>query len=253
MKISKLNAFSIHFGLSLFIFLVLVAMMYFVWFPGDYFMLDGGWQGLRLIAAIDLILGPALTLLLFKPGKPRLLMDMTIIAVLQIGALSYGLFATYQQRTMGLVFAESTFSTISYRDLQLANAQITQRNLIPVNLDKLDGSYPKQIYTETLDASNFGTYLAGVLNGMPGLNERTDKYHSLADYAQELSQYKLAQSDISQTNTLNKIKSVLSNENKTVSDVHMYRFKARYGDGIALFDLDQKKVTHLVAVEKASL
>ena len=63
MKFPSLKkAFLIHFGISLIVFIVLAAIMRLVWYPGDLFWMDGGWQGMQLIAPIDLVLGPALTL-----------------------------------------------------------------------------------------------------------------------------------------------------------------------------------------------
>jgi hypothetical protein len=64
--------------------------MFFVWYPPPYFEVDGGWRILRILAGVDVVVGPLLTLILFKPGKPGLKFDMTCIALMQIGALVYG-------------------------------------------------------------------------------------------------------------------------------------------------------------------
>ena len=115
--LSKSAAFSLHLALSLVIFSSLVAMMLLFWFPGELFFIDGGWQGLKLVAMVDLILGPALTLILYKPGKPKLIFDMSLIAAIQIAALAYGFYTTHQQRTIALVFSEQELSLYTHLTL----------------------------------------------------------------------------------------------------------------------------------------
>lgn len=50
---------------------------------------------LATLAAVDLVMGPLLTLVEFKPGKKSLKFDLTAIALLQAGALLYGLHAVW--------------------------------------------------------------------------------------------------------------------------------------------------------------
>ncbi len=252
MKISRLKAFLIHLVLSLLVFSSLVTIMYISWFPGDYFSLDGGLQGLKIVGAIDIVLGPALTLILFKPGKPKLKMDMSIIVSIQISALIFGFYSAYQQHTVGLVFAEGEFSTLSYKDLRLANQDIEEFGLIPVDFDKLGDSSPKQIFTEQLDTESFGKYLQEVLNGMPSLRERTDKYHPLSQNHEQLAKSRLDRDTLQKKNALKIIDAVLRQENKSFDDYQYYNFRARYGRGIALFDINLKRVVHLLALHDES-
>ncbi|MCZ6669385.1 MAG: hypothetical protein O6932_12040, partial [Gammaproteobacteria bacterium] len=69
--VTKLKASSIHFSLSLIIFFILAYQIYYNWYPVPYFSVDGGWQGIRLIALVDLVLGPLLTFLIFDLTKSR--------------------------------------------------------------------------------------------------------------------------------------------------------------------------------------
>ena len=94
---SKLHASGIHLGLSLVIFFVLLYLIVFHWFPPPYFSIDGGWQGVRIVAAVDLVLGPALTFIIFNPNKRlRLIVfDLGVIFIFQVLALIYGVQTTY--------------------------------------------------------------------------------------------------------------------------------------------------------------
>jgi len=105
---TKLKACGIHLSLSLIIFFVLAYQIYYVWYPVPYFSVDGGWQGIRLIAAVDLVLGPLITFLIFDLRKSRraIIFDLMVIAVVQIGALIYGISTTYQQRPVAIVLID---------------------------------------------------------------------------------------------------------------------------------------------------
>ena len=65
----KLRAFSIHFLISLAIFAVLLFLILFHWYPMPWFPIDGGWQGVRIMIGVDLVLGPVLTFMVFNPAK----------------------------------------------------------------------------------------------------------------------------------------------------------------------------------------
>jgi hypothetical protein len=113
---TKLKASGIHFGLSLLIFAVLAYQIYYLWYPMPYFLVDGGWQGMRLVAAVDLVLGPLITFLIFDLTKSKraIIFDLVVIATIQIGALAYGVATTYQQRPVAVVLIDQFFlSTVA--------------------------------------------------------------------------------------------------------------------------------------------
>ncbi|NOZ51665.1 MAG: hypothetical protein GXP08_00760 [Gammaproteobacteria bacterium] len=109
----KRQAFFIHLGISLGIFLVLLYFILVYWYPHPLFTTDGGWQGIRLIAFVDIILGPLLTLVVYKKAKPRLVLDLTIIAVIQLSALVSGTWVVYSEHPTLVVFIEDHFKPIT--------------------------------------------------------------------------------------------------------------------------------------------
>ena len=116
----KLKAFGIHVGISSALFLLLLFFIIIHWYPVPYFSADGGWQGIRLIFLVDVVLGPLLTLLVYKRGKPGLKFDMTLIALAQVVALSWGTWTVYSQRTMAVVFVDDAFHTLNPQQLEQA-------------------------------------------------------------------------------------------------------------------------------------
>ena len=98
--VSKLKATGIHLLMSLAIFAYLAYQIVYIWYPEPYFSVDGGLQGIRLVAAVDLVLGPVITFLIFDLSKRRreIIFDLAIIITIQFAALAYGVHTTYTQR-----------------------------------------------------------------------------------------------------------------------------------------------------------
>jgi len=113
----KINAFLIHLAISLVIFLVLLYFILVHWYPHPLFGTDGGWQGIRLIAAVDIILGPLLTFIVFNKSKPRLKLDLAIIALIQFSALISGTWIVYKEHPALIVFIEDNFRPVTASQL----------------------------------------------------------------------------------------------------------------------------------------
>ena len=237
-------AFAIHALLSLIVFSSLVVVMLLFWFPGDLFFMDGGWEGLKLVAMIDLVLGPLLTLILFKPGKPGLKFDLSIIAALQLVALAYGFYTTYHQRTVAVVFAENEFATVSAKDNREADRELVELDITPGQLPE-----PKMWTIPLLltpPAENFGDYLAGIMNGYPVAHQRSDQYVSIVDNHDYMQHARLSREDLEATGALAGIKHAASEKNKAFDDIEVYRFRARYAKGYALYDPQSARIIDFV-------
>jgi len=109
---TRYTAFAIHLATSLLVVGVLLGISILSWFPSPLFEIDGGWSGLRLVALVDLVLGPLLTLIVFRAGKPGLKVDMGIIASVQIIALSYGVWTLHENRPVLLVYADDLIKPV---------------------------------------------------------------------------------------------------------------------------------------------
>lgn len=109
---NRYKAFAIHFASSLIIVSAILALMLFIWYPAPYFEANGAQQLVILIAGVDIVLGPLLTLIIFKPGKPGLKFDLTLIALVQISALAYGASVVYTERPSYVVYAVDMFKLV---------------------------------------------------------------------------------------------------------------------------------------------
>ena len=105
---TKFKATAIHMGFSIAVFAYLAYQIYYNWYPQPYFEIDGGWQGIRLVTAVDLVLGPLITFLIFDLSKRlrAIIFDLLIILIIQFGALFYGIYITYTQRPVAIVLID---------------------------------------------------------------------------------------------------------------------------------------------------
>lgn len=94
-----------------FVFLAYLVLVH--WFPGFFYSIDGGWEGMRIIIGVDLILGPTLTLMVFKTGKPGLKLDLTLIGLFQSICLAAGVYVVHSQRPLFFVYYEEHFYSVS--------------------------------------------------------------------------------------------------------------------------------------------
>ncbi len=127
----KMKATSIHLLLSLLIFVVILYLILFDWYPEPFFTAQGGWQGIQLMAFVDLVLGPVLTFIVYDQFKQRkkIVFDLSIIAVIQITALIWGGYTVYSQRPIAMVYWANTFYTVTsddYREQGIDNPDFSQ-------------------------------------------------------------------------------------------------------------------------------
>lgn len=120
--LARLRAFSVHLSISILIALAAMVIVFYIWYPAPLSIAAGVTKIFLLILVVDAALGPLLTFIVYKKGKKSLKMDLTIIALLQFGALSYGLHTVAEGRPVWLVFAADRFDLVRVADLDLRYA-----------------------------------------------------------------------------------------------------------------------------------
>ena len=115
---TRWRAAGTHFGLSIAVAMLVLGAIYFVWYPGALFDSAGGRDLFTLIACVDVTIGPLITLIIFVPGKRGLAFDLVVIAVLQLAALSYGVWVLYESRPVWIVFVKDRFELVRANYLQ---------------------------------------------------------------------------------------------------------------------------------------
>jgi hypothetical protein len=114
---SRWKAAGIHLSISVLIGLVVGALLLFVWYPPPYFHAAGADVLMLLLMGVDVVVGPLLTLIVFKSGKRGLKLDLTVIAIIQLVALVYGLHVVLQSRPVFLVAVVDRLNLVSANEL----------------------------------------------------------------------------------------------------------------------------------------
>ena len=237
-RVKRSTAFAVHFGFSLCVFLILAALMVTNWYPGPYFTVDGGWQGIRIIAFVDLVLGPALTLMFFRPARKQhreLKLDLSIIATVQLVALTWGTWTIYQQRVVATVFVEDEFMTVSHAGLQQARANLTAAGMTPKVPDQLSGESPPLVYVRPFAQDEIGDYLGAILGGLPEAAERADRYQALPFDDAGFSAHEITPETIEKAypQAAQRLREVLSSSERPLQ---AYRIRTRFKRAVAVID-----------------
>lgn len=120
----KLKAFAIHLAISLILVLSTYVVIHFLWYPAPLFKATNAGKILVMILIVDLILGPLLTLVVYKKHKKTLKMDLTIIALIQLSALIYGLYSLYEARPVFIAYVVDRFDLVRANDILEVDEQI---------------------------------------------------------------------------------------------------------------------------------
>lgn len=116
---SRFKAAGLHLLISALVFAVFLAITRWLWFPGPLFAALDIAGLLILLTSVDVIIGPLLTLAVFKSGKPSLKFDLTVIALLQLAALAYGAWVTWSARPVYIVFSGARYELV--REIEIVN------------------------------------------------------------------------------------------------------------------------------------
>jgi hypothetical protein len=106
---NRITAFLLHLLISGMVALAAVFVVFYIWYPTPLNEAAGVTQIFLLLLAVDIAIGPILTLIVYKPNKPSLKFDMTVIALLQLAALGYGVNTVFEGRPAFVVFSVDRF------------------------------------------------------------------------------------------------------------------------------------------------
>ncbi|MDP3701030.1 MAG: TfpX/TfpZ family type IV pilin accessory protein [Hylemonella sp.] len=111
---SRLQASAIHLGFSLIIAALAALLVFGLWYPFPYRDTSGGRELFLIVITVDVILGPLITLAVFNRNKPRseLVRDLTLVGLIQLAALLYGLWTVSVARPVHLVFEYDRFRVV---------------------------------------------------------------------------------------------------------------------------------------------
>lgn len=161
---SKLKAFGIHLTLSLIVAALAAVVVFGIWYPYPYRDISGGRDLFVLIVTVDVILGPLITFTAYNPAKSRRerLLDFSVIGLVQLAALLYGLWTVFEARPVHTVFEHDRFRVVHALDVPAESLPKAQ-----VGIQRLPLTGPTWLSLRAIEQKEREDFLMAELSGVP--------------------------------------------------------------------------------------
>ena len=122
----RLKLFSWHLLCSVTVLTLVLGGLYLGWYRWPGWYLTRALRVAPILACVDVVLGPLLTLLIANQAKPRkvLARDISIIATVQLAALVYGVSTLWQGRPLYYTFSEDRLQLVQAWDIDPQQAAL---------------------------------------------------------------------------------------------------------------------------------
>lgn len=175
MKTQKFKYVSAHLAASIFVATCAACIVFMFWYPYPLNTAVGVTYIFLMMLGIDMVLGPFLSWLVYKEGKKSLKFDLTVIILIQLLALGFGLYKIADGRPVWIVFNVDRFELVK-------NNEVVIQDIEKVPEQFHDNSYFRPKYAATQFASDAKTRTADMMtelmNGI-SIAQRPERYISL--------------------------------------------------------------------------
>ena len=171
---TRLKASAIHLLISALIVGVIFALIFFVWYPAPTFLIAGAFSIVLILIGVDLVLGPLLTMIVYKKDKPGLKLDLAVIAAIQLIALVYGTFTLYQERPYYMVFIVDRLNLVTEKHIDKSKLRFDELHQKPF-ADVI------RVFARMPEGDEFQAFLKGVVfEGQPDMEGRPEYWEPYA-------------------------------------------------------------------------
>lgn len=240
---SRFTAAFYHLCISFVVFIFLAYLVLFVWYPDFFYSIDGGWEGMRIIIGVDLVLGPTLTLIVFKAGKPGLKFDLTCIGIFQSVCLAAGVYIVHSERPLFFVFYDRHFYSASADTY-------TRFNQLPPNPLDYDTTAPAMVVSTVpdnpIEEADFRKILYD--DELP-IWVYARSYQPLDHYIDSVLEYGYPLDKLRARDTENKLEPWLAEHGGTAEDYAFYPIHSRYKDPFIGIRRSDKTIVDIVEIK----
>lgn len=114
----RLKMTSLHVLFSILLLFIALFFVYGMWYPSPLDIAVGVTSIYLTLLAVDLIIGPLLTFVVYKENRKKLKFDLIVILILQLCAYIFGLYTLAQGRPVWQVFVIDDIELISPSDIK---------------------------------------------------------------------------------------------------------------------------------------
>lgn len=235
----RLKFFLSHLSLSFLVALLVVGVVFFIWYPSPLATAVGVTHIFLMLLVIDVILGPLLGLLVYKEGKKTLKFDLSVIILIQIAALCYGVYSIEQGRPAWLVYNVDRFELVRKNELVDTNIQQAQPQFQQPSWFK--PQYVATEFAKDIQQRNDEMF-AEVFSGI-SIAQRPERYVELTQAKTQIQQRALPLKELEQYNPKTDVEKTLAKYPKADAFVPL---KATAVDMTVLIDKEKGEVVKIV-------
>lgn len=245
MHVNRFQAFALHLTTSAIVVSLFLALTFFVLYPPPLFEVEGTLSAIQILLGVDIVLGPLLTLIVFKPGKPSLKFDMAVIIAIQLAGFIYGAHVIVSERPAIVSFAVDRFVVISAADTKdMAMDKLDSKQV------KLKAIGPTYVYAEMPEDPAKYDLVFGPLEGKPDLERRPEFYRDFHaniarnfDEAIDLKKYVQKYPDARDA-----VENYLKASGKSYEDIAAYPVSGKQHDMVIVVDKQSKQLAGFIDI-----
>lgn len=236
---SRQKFFLGHFGLSCLIALTILVWVFFCWYPSPLAKAVGVTHIFLMMLAIDVIVGPLLGLLVYKESKKTLKFDLSVIILIQICALIYGVYSIAQGRPVWLAYNVDRIELVR-------NNEIIQDHLDQAHTQFQHPSWLKPQYVAVQFAKDANVrnddLFAEALGGI-SIAQKPERYVDFVQAKPQLQQRTKSLKELNQYNDVKQVERIVSKYPQATGFVPL---KANAVDMTVLINKDKGEVVKIV-------
>ena len=235
----RFKFFHSHLLLSFLVALSVVGVVFFIWYPSSLATAVGVTHIFLMLLVIDVILGPLLGLLVYKEGKKTLKFDLSVIILIQIAALCYGVYSIEQGRPAWLVYNVDRFELVRKNELVDTNIQQAQPQFQQPSWFK--PQYVATEFAKDIQQRNDEMF-AEVLGGI-SIAQRPERYVELTLAKNQIQQRALPLVELQQYNPKTEVEKTLAKYPKADAWLPL---KANAVDMVVLVNKESSSIIKIV-------
>ena len=205
-RTKRIKFFLSHLIISISLALLVIGLVFFIWYPSPLATAVGVTHIFLMLLVIDVILGPLLGLLVYKEGKKTLKFDLSVIILIQIAALCYGVYSIEQGRPAWLVYNVDRFELVRKNELVDTNIQQAQSQFQQPSWFK--PKYVATKFAKDIQQRNDEMF-AEVFSGI-SIAQRPERYVELTQATTQIQQRALPLKELEQYNPKTDVEKTLA-------------------------------------------
>lgn len=165
-----------HLAISAMVAVPILVLMSWVWYPPPLFLAAGAAKLALTIIGVDVVVGPLLTLIVYKQGKRGMRFDLWVIGLLQAAALAFGLSVSVDSRPAYIVATPGAAVLVHARELYYGPT--ADRDTLPrppMWGPEVVAALPAR------DAAEKQQLVQDVMAGRPDVEFRPDRYREVGE------------------------------------------------------------------------